>query len=623
MKKSILILTALSVVLCGFAQKFPQSQQKVSVKKNVTSINQPAPEHSTESGMIFGDTLYSNDFSNAGDFTLNPVTSSNGVWVIGLPATIGTGYFGRIYAPGEAFASSTGANGYALFDSDLAGEDAFNDASFTLGPISIPSTSSNISINFEQWYARFADSAQVWISADGTSFTMIGDNSDVEVLGSQGGEATPNGDLKSIDISSYDGQTVYFRFRYKGNWDYSWLVDDITITEYSIPETELDLVRIYTADLDFFLEQAITPLAQVDSLRFGTVITNNGTAVQSPVINYVIKKNGIAVKTGSVTNSSIAPSVTDTSYYNTGYVPDANGTYTYEITLPAGDSDPSNNSGTADVSVTEFIYSPTPADLSDATIRSLSNLDGSGAPFDFYKVGTRFLIYETATLYAINVGLFRPTAAENGPIDVLIQIYDGSGALEPGSLPIGIGDYRLSNSHPAGGNYTSIVIDPPVELEAGKVYVATIGYEADNTKSLQFLASNESQDDDSGTLGFGPFGADNSIDWYRGWEFSPAIQLNFNPEVGGFGDLLNGDKLFVSPNPANNQLNVKLGMKKVSTVSMNLVDMNGRVVFSKTVNNKVLDLQETINLAEFAAGIYNLQVNTDNGSSNQKVVVAH
>jgi hypothetical protein len=623
MKKTLLFLTAISIGFAGISQKNSPNLNKVASQKKSVSIKQPTTTHSSSvDGYIYGDTLYTNDFSVAGDFTLNPAASANGVWKLGDSATIGTGFFGSVWAPGEAFASTTAANGYAMFDSDGYGQVA-NNASITLGPISIPSTSADISVNFEQWYARFNDSAIVYISTNGTTFTAIGDNMDIPVFGAGSGEPTANPEVKSIDISGYAGQSVWFRFRYKGNYDYAWIIDDLTITEYTVPAVELDLVRVYRADNLIAYEQAIIPLSQADTISFGTVITNNGTEATAPSINYVIKKGGTTVKSGTVTNATINPLETDTSYYSTDYVPTATGTYTIEISLAVTDYIPENNSGTTSIQISDYTYSPTPADLTNATLRSLSNLDGSGTPYDFFKVGTRFEILENVTLYAINIAVPRPSVA-NSPIDLLIQIFDASTALEPNAASLAIGDYRLTNAHPQGPNYTTIKLDSPLDLEAGKIYLATVGYEADATKSLAFYAGELADvDDDNGTLAFGPFGAANAVDWFRGWSFSPAIQLSFDPTVGISETKTSADKLFVYPNPSSNQLNIKLGLAKASSVNYNLVDMNGRIVLSKTINTATLNFQDSVNLNEFANGIYSLQINTNNGSSNQKIVVAH
>jgi hypothetical protein len=54
-----------------------------------------------------------------------------------------------------------------------------------------------------------------------------------------------------------------------------------------------------------------------------------------------------------------------------------------------------------------------------------------------------------------------------------------------------------------------------------------------------------------------------------------------------------------------------------------LIDINGKVVFNKNVKGNVLAYKDILTLSDFANGIYTLQVESKNGLSSQKVVIAH
>ena len=58
-------------------------------------------------------------------------------------------------------------------------------------------------------------------------------------------------------------------------------------------------------------------------------------------------------------------------------------------------------------------------------------------------------------------------------------------------------------------------------------------------------------------------------------------------------------------------------------MSVSLIDLNGKVVFNKSINGKVVAYKDTLSLIDFANGVYTLQVTTNKGTSSQKVVVAH
>jgi hypothetical protein len=54
-----------------------------------------------------------------------------------------------------------------------------------------------------------------------------------------------------------------------------------------------------------------------------------------------------------------------------------------------------------------------------------------------------------------------------------------------------------------------------------------------------------------------------------------------------------------------------------------LIDINGKVVFNKNVKGNVLSYKDILTLSDFANGIYTLQIESNNGLSSQKVVIAH
>jgi hypothetical protein len=150
-------------------------------------------------------------------------------------------------------------------------------------------------------------------------------------------------------------------------------------------------------------------------------------------------------------------------------------------------------------------------------------------------------------------------------------------------------------------------------------YVASMG-NFDDAKNFAFNVA--AGDEDGGTICYGPFGANDAVDWYIGWDFTPAIALNFDQSVGLNTDL-NLDKLAVSPNPANDVLNINLNLAKASNVQIDVIDMNGKVVFNKNIKANLIGYKEELSLASFANGIYTVQVRSANGTSSQKVVVAH
>jgi hypothetical protein len=162
-----------------------------------------------------------------------------------------------------------------------------------------------------------------------------------------------------------------------------------------------------------------------------------------------------------------------------------------------------------------------------------------------------------------------------------------------------------------------VVLPDAQNLVAGGFYLASMGSEADDKR---FLLYGLPEDEDVATRVNVP--DENGVLTWFSTDLTPAVNLNFDPAVG-YADINGSDKLSVYPNPANQTISVKFELNGSSDVSVNLVDMNGRVVFNKSISGKIAKYQDTISLADLANGIYTLQVTTVNGISTEKVVIAH
>ena len=616
MKNRLLLLSLVLVGSALSAQQRVKPSHEVATAKQVVSADQipTDPFNGASVDITFIDTLYSNDFSDSTVFTQNVASGSSSEWVFGTNATIGNGGFFN-----AAFASSSAANGYAMFD--YFGFNAaaqFANSTFTVGPIDLTAAVAPLTVNFEQYYAKFRDSAQVWYSLDGNNFTLLGDNTDLPLYGlnAQGqtiGSPTANGELKSIFADQLAGQSqVWIRFRYwSDDGGYSWLVDDLTITNVSVPAVDLDLVNLYSMD-PVLLDYDITPLSQADTLVYGVVVTNNALTAASFAVNYDVQFNGASVASGSDLVGVIAPLQTDTLYFLTNYTPDQIGTYTLSATIVAeGDFTANNNTRTDQFDISEYIYSPV-ANLTGSYSESLS---GSAAPYDAYKVGQFFYTKAAGTIYAANLAMPRPVGTANYPVELTIEIRD---AADIENI-INIADYVLDNTHPSGTQYKTVLFDPPVDLAEDKVYLLVVST-TDETKKFNFYA--QQGDDDESTRAYGPFGVDNAINWFRGWTFTPCFQLTFDPEVAGLKPTDAGINLAVYPNPADANINIVMSMDNAMSATLNVLDIQGRIITTRNIESS-LSVTESIPTSDLANGIYTLQVITEKGISTQKITVAH
>lgn len=129
-----------------------------------------------------------------------------------------------------AFAAPTAASGFFLFNSDANGE--FDHDVTLTGPSINCSSSTNTKVTFWAQYARYTDIAvaELQVSADGgatwTVHTLfVGHPAD-----------NMYNDAVSVSIPEANGKSdVKLRFRWVGNYEYSWKVDDIQVENVTGP----------------------------------------------------------------------------------------------------------------------------------------------------------------------------------------------------------------------------------------------------------------------------------------------------------------------------------------------------------------------------------------------------
>jgi hypothetical protein len=615
MKSTSLLLGLLTVSVGAFAQKANLNQMMPAKALEHSAQIQPVINASPYS-FEFGDTLFYSDFSTPSEWTAATAPGSTGDWVFGTNAEIGNGFF----ADGTPFASTTAANGYAMFDSDGFGQSAQNNASITSGPIDISGfTGGTLAVSFQQWYARFADVASIQVSNDGTNFTAIGDNTLVPQLTQNSGAPTANPDIKTVPIpaSFTTSGTIFIRFNFVGNWDYTWLVDDVALVEVIFPDFELEFVKSFHGNILTNWEYAVVPLSQATVVELGAIIRNSGALAQGFTVNYDILLSGASVNSGSWNIASIQPGTLDTSFFATGFTPSALGTYTVNFTVTGQnpDNDPSNNASTRTFAISEFFYSG----IDNLTGAQGIGYSGATAPFRPYKLGHTFIINNEQELRAVEFAVTRPSVANNN-IDLIIELFEASNTGAPSGDPIATETYSLTTSHPQAATWTRVVLEQPVILNPGVAYVLSVGQES-TEKQLFFWT--KPGDDDFASWIYGPFGAGGNVSWFVGLDLTPALRLNFDNtintnEVGNIDS-----QVSIYPNPANNTLNIRTRIEGGNNYTLRVTDIQGRIVIENEVKKGAGIHMETIATDKLNNGIYNVQVISSTGISSKKVVIAH
>lgn len=132
------------------------------------------------------------------------------------------------------FSAPTVDEGYFYFNSDANGEGNGFDVTLTgAGNPANCSGKTDVHLKFYAQFLKFnGDSkAYVGVSTDGINFT------DYEVFASVGSEELYEGETV-LDIDPADNAAqVWIRFRWTGNWEYHWKIDDVSLEGLSGPLT--------------------------------------------------------------------------------------------------------------------------------------------------------------------------------------------------------------------------------------------------------------------------------------------------------------------------------------------------------------------------------------------------
>ncbi|MEZ4851635.1 MAG: T9SS type A sorting domain-containing protein [Bacteroidia bacterium] len=79
-------------------------------------------------------------------------------------------------------------------------------------------------------------------------------------------------------------------------------------------------------------------------------------------------------------------------------------------------------------------------------------------------------------------------------------------------------------------------------------------------------------------------------------------------------------ELAVFPNPNQGTFTIDISMNEFTDLRLRLMDMNGRVVMAKNAG-RVQEWKETVSVGNYAAGIYQLIIDTPQGSASRRIIM--
>lgn len=545
-----------------------------------------------------GITIWQNDFSNAAQWTTSNDPQGTPAHTAG-DWTISTNVAGIPVAALAPAGHTTAANGFAFINSDAAGGNAFQNASIVFNQNIDLSAEANVLLKFEQSHRRYAETTYVlWSTDGGATWNEVEVNGDMAVNTNTTNPATLQLNL-SNEIGGQD--SVRIGFKYTGNFDWFWAIDDVKIT--TPDDHDVALSGLYWGSTGAWgarLPYYQIPTAQVTAIDFSGVIANNGLLNQNATFG---------VQAGAFVGSS-APTLipafsSDTADCTTSLTPAAaNATITVNagVQIDSTDATPADNTiaGAATIVVNPNIYA---RDLDD--IASGSFNQGFG-----FEVGNIFDIYAADEISAIDVYI-HPGA--NVGAEMYVKLY---------SIDAQTGDFVFvdeSAPYTLGANDVDALLTLPLQggaftLNAGEPYLVVAGSNGDGgaTDDLIVGTCGASEAQTSFYLDL----TDNT--WYYTTS-TPMVRMNFSNASVNENSLLNSFN--VSPNPAAGSATIALSGKAGADATISIVDVTGKEVYNTLVSSLNGTATVEVNTAAFGNGMYLVNVYSNGTKSSKKLII--
>jgi hypothetical protein len=596
MKKTLLTASALVFTLAVSAQKQP----RLATFQDL--LTKPAAnQENLEVIKTLGVTIWSDDFTNPANWVIdnNGQTAQQFGWDIGSTAE---GWWDP-----NGINSTSGGSYAELSNGDPTASPATQALNVvytmtTAAPINITALggTNQVSIQFEQYGARFNDLQEVQISTNGTTWTTVSDNLNESVLSSAGGTAYSNPNLKTINLAnilSANPAPIWIRFSWTTNYPasatnpnvwitYGWYIDDVKLV--TNPTNDLSVTDTYwgTEGLNYYQ----IPITQIAPIDFEAEVFNGGVNNQSNV------KLNINVNAGQFIGSSAPATITslDTVVLSvsTPFTPSTIGSYAVVRTLTADSTDdvPTNNViQNIAFSVGNYIYA---RDNGTASGSTSNGTDG-------FEAGNLFDIWQDQTLKGINVRL---AGGANGTVvgtEIFSKLYsidaNGDFAFESESDPFIVAAPNLNTN-------LVLPLSTPVNLVAGNTYLAVVG---SFSTGLKISNAGTSAVQTSFFLDL----LDNTWYYQTG---TPYVRLNFDPVIG-INELNDDIQASVYPNPTSTTLNVSLNVAGTALVSV--WDLTGKELIAP---QGISTGTAAIDVSKLSAGMYVVNIATETGITTKK-----
>ncbi len=628
MKKVYLLA---SMVLAGgfaFGQQAVQ-QAPFAVNRLATQLSTDANEQPQQISGQRGGAFWSEDFANG-------LNSTNGTWTQGGADQIWKHSFfttsGEWSTGTPAFASTTAANGYMLFDADsvnfIVSPNYVDRQGELISPSIDCSSEGSVLCEFEQNF-RFCCATNIVLTLDvsndgGTSWTSYPVDNGVAT-----NDGSANPDVVGINISAVAANegNVMLRFSFGGTGisHYYWAVDDINLSSANPDDVALNWSqqRATTTYNNVKIPYTMYPINHIQPIEFAGTMQNNGSNTQTVTLDVVVTDAGLnPVFTGSSVSTSLAAGNTVTDSTTTTFTPPGI-VEDYTVAMTANYPNIGSDATPADNLDDTWFFGTSSGNFRRGTNfytgSGLWNGDDGNGITNAFEIGTVYQMANNDDVTGISFVVNGNT--DPGAIAYVSLYQDDGTAFNLLWTSAGSADEVTITAGmiPAVGPdpvfvYTPV---PNISVNAGDDLVVVVGHYG-GPDAIVVSNGNITPPDITNYI---LDGTDNT--WY--WMAStPDVRLHLSGStIGVEEEIENGIGLSQNkPNPFSGVTTITYSLEESANVSFEVVDITGKVVYTSNEGNRAAGQYNIeLNGKDFAAGAYYYSLTANDKRVTKKMMI--